>query len=133
MQTWRHKRTTDLGLRLGGAALSGLSYLAFRSLAEIRLPALPASPGLLAFALAAVGFACASAGCAFLMLGHHVFDQIEISSRWQPHAALERTHKALDADQAARRKQDAPRPPSNSSPWPAEPRAYDLVNAEVGR
>ncbi len=76
-------RRTDIGLRAAGAALSGGAWLALRVLMHLRLPPPPTSPGPLAYALAAVAFFAASAGLAMLLLGHHLFDQVEISGRWQ--------------------------------------------------
>ncbi|MDO6415606.1 hypothetical protein Q4F19_14545 [Sphingomonas sp. BIUV-7] len=79
MRNGYHERTTDFGIRLSGAALCGIAYWALRSLAHMHLTA---SPGWPAFALAALGFLCASLGSAFVMLGRHILDDVEISARW---------------------------------------------------
>ena len=98
MQDWHHRRSTDVGLRLGGAMLCGISWLAIRTFVHIRLATLPASPGLLAFALATLGFICASAGSALLTIGHHIFDEVEVSERWRSRpAAKERLEVATPA------------------------------------
>lgn len=85
MRGWHHDWRTDIGMRAGGVALCGAAWLAVRTLAHLRFPSLPASPGPLAFALAFAGFVTASAGTAMLALGHHLFDQVEVSERWRPH------------------------------------------------
>lgn len=96
MRDWHHQRRTDLALRLGGASLCGLSFLAIRTLAQFRSPSLPAPPGVAAFALAAVGFLWASAGAALLTLGHHIFDEIEIGERWQQRPPARTHHDRLN-------------------------------------
>lgn len=39
--------------------------------------------GFLAYGIAAIGFMAASAGSALTILGHHLFDEIEVSARWR--------------------------------------------------
>ncbi len=85
MAAWHRLRRADLGLRASGFLLCGIAYTALS-----RLCAMPLSPdtvGALACALAAIGLLAASAGSAMAALGHHLFDQIALSERWQP-----RTH-----------------------------------------
>jgi hypothetical protein len=89
MDHWHQKRAADIGLRSGGAALCSLSWLAFRTLFHLRLAPWPAAPGSSAFALAAIGFLCASAGAALLVLGHHMFDEIELGERWRASTVVE--------------------------------------------
>jgi len=82
MTAWHRSRRADLGLRASGLLLCGTAYTALS-----RLCAMPLSPdtvGALAFALAAIGLLAASAGSAMAALGHHLFDQIAPSERWQP-------------------------------------------------
>jgi len=88
MAAWHRSRRADLGLRASGLLLCGIAYTALS-----RLCAMPLSPdtvGALAFALAAIGLLAASAGSAMAALGHHLFDQIKVSERWQP-----RTHDVI--------------------------------------
>lgn len=100
MQDWHHRRSTDLGLRLGGVALCGVSWLAIRTLVHTRLAPWPASPGLMAFGLAAVGFICASAGAALLSIGHHIFDEIEIGERWRTRTIVERSETPASTNES---------------------------------
>jgi hypothetical protein len=88
MEVRHHRRTIDTGFRLSGAALCGASWMAIRTLAHMRLAPLPASPGLMAAALAIVGLICASAGGAILSNGIRLFDQIEIGERWKTSGAV---------------------------------------------
>lgn len=83
MHDWQHDKRTDIGLRLGGAALWGLAWLAFRTLAELHLSQTHANPGAGALALAAAGFLCASLGAVLVAQGCHIFDPVEVSERWR--------------------------------------------------
>jgi hypothetical protein len=81
MATWHRSRSADLGLRALGLALCGVAYLALSRLIATTQPAQPASA--IALALAAIGFLGASAGGAMVVLGNHLFDEVEVSARWQ--------------------------------------------------
>lgn len=83
MCNWHHDWRIDAGLRLGGAALCGLSWLAIQGLAALHLAQAHASAGGGAFALALAAFLCASPGAVLLFLGRHVFDQVSVSARWR--------------------------------------------------
>lgn len=83
MRNWQHHRKTDIALRLCGAILCGLSYLAITALVAMRLADGQLPDGALPLLLAGAVFLCASAGSALLVLGHHIFDEIEISQHWQ--------------------------------------------------
>ncbi|NIJ64257.1 hypothetical protein FHR20_001188 [Sphingomonas leidyi] len=83
MDDWHHDWKTDIGLRLCGATSCGISYLAIHSLMALRFADGHLPQGALPFFLAAVGFLCASGGAVLLGLGHHIFDQVEISERWR--------------------------------------------------
>lgn len=74
-------RQIDMGLRLGGTMLCALSWLAFQGLERLHLSAIHGPPGVAAFILAAAVL-CASPGAVLLLLGHHIFDPVEISARW---------------------------------------------------
>lgn len=73
-------------MRVSGLLLCGLSYAAI--LRPLAMHIHPQSAGSLAYALAALGFMAASSGSAMLMLGHNLFDEIEVSSRWRGRADL---------------------------------------------
>lgn len=83
MHDWHHDWKTDIGLRLCGTASCGISYLAIHSLMALRLGDGQVPEGVLPWFLATVGFLCASGGAMLLCLGHHIFDQVEISERWR--------------------------------------------------
>jgi hypothetical protein len=93
------KRTRDVLVRATGVLCCTSSYLAVRALVHLRL-ATPAAaqPGAIAYALAAVAFLCASVGTALVVLGHHVFEEIEVSERWQhrPAPSVPRAHQGID-------------------------------------
>lgn len=82
---WQHHqdRRTDIGLRLIGAALWGLAWLAARQLAALHLTQSHADPDMWAAALAAASFLCASLGAVLVSQGCHIFDRVEISERWR--------------------------------------------------
>lgn len=88
MAAWHRSRRADLGLRASGLLLCGTAYTALSRLCA--MPLAPDTVGALAFALAAIGLLAASAGSAMAALGHHLFDQIKVSERWQP-----RTHDVI--------------------------------------
>ena len=115
MQGWHHRRTTDLGLRLGGVALCGVAWLAIRTLLHMRLAPWSASPGLLALGLAALGFVGASAGAALLSIGHHIFDEVVIGERWRTRPIVERRGPPSPAPPVQRRETSRPRPADQ--PW----------------
>lgn len=83
MRNWHHDWKTDITLRLCGAVSCGISYLAIDALLASRLADGTLPDGALPFILAAAGFLCASVGSALLALGHHIFDEIQISRRWR--------------------------------------------------
>lgn len=82
MRDWHNNWKTDIGLRLCGLTSCGVSYLAIRMLMALRLPDSQLPQTALPFLFAAIGFLCASTGAGLLFLGHHIFDQVEISQRW---------------------------------------------------
>jgi hypothetical protein len=81
MAVWHRSWKADIGLRLLGLVGCGVAWAALSHLFAMRPPA--RSPGVFAYALAAIGFVSASAGAALTLLGHHLFDEIEVSSRWR--------------------------------------------------
>lgn len=83
MRHWHQDIRTDMGLRLAGAALWGLAWLAARQLAALHLAQSHADPDLWAALLAAAAFLCASLGAGLITQGHHIFDRVEIGERWR--------------------------------------------------
>jgi hypothetical protein len=75
------QRHVDLGLRAVGALLCCIAYVAIAHLVAMHIR--PRSAGAIAYGLATAGFLSASAGSAMTVLGHHLFDAIEVSQRWQ--------------------------------------------------
>lgn len=79
----RHSLQSDLSLRGLGLLSLGVSVLLIRSLVHYLQGQVPHTPpGPLSFLFAALGFLCGSAGGALLTLGHHLFDEVEVSQRW---------------------------------------------------
>ncbi len=83
MRKWHHDWKMDIALRLCGSLSCGISYLAINALLALRIANGQLPDGALPFILAAAGFLCASAGSVLLALGHHIFDEVEISPRWR--------------------------------------------------
>lgn len=79
--TWYRKNRVNLMLRASGAALLWLAYFGGTWLRG-RAAAGPIDGDAAAFALAAATFLCASGGSLLLVLGVHIFDQVEVASRW---------------------------------------------------
>ncbi|WP_156143736.1 hypothetical protein [Sphingomonas taxi] len=78
----RHRlQPVDFGLRAVGALLCCIAYVAIAHLTAMHIR--PRSAGALAYGLATAGFLGASAGSTMTVLGHHLFDAIEVSQRWQ--------------------------------------------------
>lgn len=65
-----------------GLACLVLAYAALTRLFAAPLPAM-AMPGLILFALAAIGFLTVSAGAALTIWGKHLFDEVAVSARWR--------------------------------------------------
>ncbi|KQU58810.1 hypothetical protein ASG67_16920 [Sphingomonas sp. Leaf339] len=82
MTAWHRSRRADLGLRASGLLLCAIAYTAVLRLSAMHISSQNA--GAFAYAFAAICFLGASAGSALVMLGHHLFDEIEVSERWQP-------------------------------------------------
>lgn len=98
MRDWHHKRPTDLALRLLGLALCTASWLSIRALLDLHAQSAVAPPPPAAYALAAIGFVGGSAGSALAVLGHHLFDRVEISERWRTYQAVDLTFERKVAD-----------------------------------
>lgn len=81
MVAWHRTRRADIVLRATGLLLCWVSYAAMARLVAMHVS--PQKAGSLAYGLAAVGFMAASAGSALTLLGHHLFDEIEVSARWR--------------------------------------------------
>ena len=94
MAAWPRSRRAAGALRGGGLILWMIAYSAMTHL-RAGHPS-PVSPGAMALALATIGFLGASAGTALVMLGRHLFDEVEVSARWRtrtsPRAVEETRH-----------------------------------------
>lgn len=88
MVAWHRSRRADIVLRASGLLLCWVSYTAISRLITMHVP--PQKAGVLAYGIAAVGFMAAGAGSALTLLGHHLFDEIEVSARWRGHPRPER-------------------------------------------
>ncbi|MFD1951211.1 hypothetical protein ACFSGX_10590 [Sphingomonas arantia] len=101
MAAWHRSKQADIGLRVAGLALWGVAYAALTLLEALAKPTLHGPTALLAIALAATLFLCASTGAALITLGNHLFDRITVSGRWQrlPRVPVEPDAVALPAAQ----------------------------------
>lgn len=81
MAAWHRSRRADLGLRALGLGFCAVAYFAIGRLVALSHPQQAGST--IGFALAAVGFVCGSIGSALAMLGKHLFDDVQVSTRWQ--------------------------------------------------
>lgn len=73
----------DIAIRCGGMMLLVLSAIAFTWLYRL-IHAAPRSEGTLAqYAIAAVGFLCASIGLGLAALGYSIHDPVAVSDRWR--------------------------------------------------
>jgi len=79
------RKYASLGLRLAGLVLLGLGALIWRHLFAVSDPA--ARFKVLPYLLGLIGIASTSTGAALAALGHHLFDQIDLSPRWTVHTA----------------------------------------------
>ncbi|WP_230483065.1 hypothetical protein [Sphingomonas sp. Leaf21] len=86
MAAWHRSRRADWALRGGGLILWAIAYAAITHLCAAHPSAL--SPGATALALATIGFLGASAGTALVMLGGHLFDEVEVSARWRMRSSI---------------------------------------------
>lgn len=75
-------RSRDLSVRLAGSIMLGCAGLMLRWLVgSVHLHPQHDAAALEAFA-AAAGFLCLGGGALLTVLGHHVFDRVEIAERW---------------------------------------------------
>ncbi|WP_157219840.1 hypothetical protein [Flavisphingomonas formosensis] len=72
----------DIGLRTGGLMLVGAAA-GTALLLRVLTIAHAGRPGPLELLLAAILFLCGSVGAALLFTGAHIFDRIELASRWR--------------------------------------------------
>lgn len=80
----QHGWRTDLRLRLAGACLLACCVLAVRALIAFHAQHAQLSSGPMALGLCGISFITGSLGAGLLMLGHHVFDTVEVGPRWAP-------------------------------------------------
>ena len=78
----RHGWPIDIGLRLAGLAAVAIALVSFHALARLHGAAPHAAPTAVQYMLAALGCVGTSGGGALLILGHHIFDEVELSERW---------------------------------------------------
>lgn len=86
---WRARRFANLALRLAGLALSGIA-----ASIDCRMFAAPdpqARMQVLSYLLALIDVVSTSAGAALLVLGLHLFDPVDLPSRWKIHRAPRRS------------------------------------------
>lgn len=81
---FHERKYANLVLRLTGLVLFGFGALIARHLFGAADPT--AKSRALPYLLALIGMASTSAGSALAVLGRHLFDQVDLSSRWTIHA-----------------------------------------------
>jgi hypothetical protein len=77
---WHERTIAKLGLRAAGLVLLAIAYWAGSALYRRFAGSLAHPP--LEYLLASVTIVCTSGGAAMTVMGHHLFDQVEVSSRW---------------------------------------------------
>ena len=85
---WHERKHAGLALRF-----AGLGFLAIAALIGRRLFAVPdpqAKLCALSYLLALIGITSACVGSALALLGQHLFDQVELPSRWTIHDPAQR-------------------------------------------
>jgi hypothetical protein len=82
MTKWHRTLTGDLAIRAVGTLLLALCWLVISALMRAASGRIAHSAAM-DYLLAAVGFLSASAGTASVILGRHLFDDIEVSPRWR--------------------------------------------------
>ena len=82
MAAWHRSRRADFGLRVSGLLLCGIAYAAIARLFAMHAP--PQTVNALAYALATAGFLCAGTGGSLVMLGHQLFEEIEVGKHRKP-------------------------------------------------
>ena len=80
---WHRRKYADAAMRAIGLALLLPAAMIGRRLFAVADPQATVRP--LAYLLGLLFFAGASSGTALLVLGRHLFDQIELSARWTIH------------------------------------------------
>jgi hypothetical protein len=85
---WQDRNHAGLGLRLAGALLLVLAGLIGHRLFATPDPHAKREP--VAYLLALIGMSSASTGAALMVLGRHLFDQVNLPPRWTIHNAPRR-------------------------------------------
>jgi hypothetical protein len=95
---WEKLPAGRWGLRQLGVLLLFVAYVVSKHLLAIGSANHGDQPPIVYF-LAMIAFLCGSAGSALLVHGHHLFDKIQVSERWQRRApAAPPDEQAADAE-----------------------------------
>lgn len=86
---WRKRKHVGSGLRLAGLLLLVVAGLIGHGLFATPDPQATHEP--IAYLLALIGMSSGSAGAALAVLGRHLFDQVDLPTRWTIHDAPRRT------------------------------------------
>lgn len=103
MATWHRSRRAGIVLRATDFFPCWIRSTAVLRLAAMHVP--PQKAGLVSCGLAAIGFMAASAGSAPAVVGHLLFDGIEVSSRWG-----DRSQTSVSLPQKGNIEMDIPEP-----------------------
>jgi hypothetical protein len=85
---WHERKHVGLALRFAGLGLLAIGGLIGRRLFAVADP--QGKFCAFAYLLALIGIMSASAGSALALLGQHLFEQVELPSRWIIHDPAER-------------------------------------------
>jgi len=77
---WHERPLIKIALRLAGLVLLGCAWWAGSTLLR-KYGGMREHPPL-EYLLAVVAVVCAVAGAALTIMGHHLFDQVEVAARW---------------------------------------------------
>ena len=92
---WHERPPFKIALRLGGVALLGIAWWSAATL--LRRYGGKAEHPPLEYLLAVSALVCAVAGSALTVMGHHLFDKIEVAARWsRPSASIEAWRRGED-------------------------------------
>ena len=87
MPGWAAGTRGDILLRLGGVLLLLISATSIYALAHRHPGPSTFDPGVIDFALAALGVLSGSSGLGLTAIGRHVFDEVAVSARWRSRPA----------------------------------------------
>lgn len=95
---FHERKYANLALRLTGVTLLTLAVLIGRRLFGVADPTATFRPSAYLFAL--IGMTSACSGAALAVLGHHLFDQVDLPARWAIHPPAPKSSAELGSRDA---------------------------------